>query len=114
MTDSHQLLRLIARLVADDPVRAAHHIEGMDPHRALEVLGAMPPVTLGKVMRHLEPSFTSSLVLHGTPHEVVPILEKGGSDVCSSVLLALPGAAREQFLASVSDDTRAQIQEILT
>lgn len=114
MTGSKSLLQLVVQFVCDDPVKAAHHIEGMDAELGLEILDALSPREFAKVVDHLDPHYMSGLVLDGAPEKVVPVLEKGGSQACATVLLALPHEARQRFLDSVSADTRDQIQEILT
>lgn len=107
-------LPLILRFVQDDPVRAAHHIEVLPENQSIAVLESLSPKELTTVLTHLDPSFASRLVLAGEPGRIVPLLERGGSDVCASVLLTLPAAKRTAFLESMTAELRAQVEEVLT
>ncbi len=114
MASTAHLLRLVAQLVADDPAKAARHIVLMEPEEALDVLQALDPRDLGSILGRLEPSFTSKLVQELTAERVAHLLERGGSDVCASVLLSLPEAERSRFLESMSTEMRDRIRESLT
>jgi magnesium transporter len=109
-----QLLSLVLRFVQDDPVRAAYHIEVLDEGESITVMESLSPKDLATVLSHLDPAFSSRLVLAGDPTRIVPLLERGGSEVCASVLLTLPEAKRSEFLGSMSGNLRQQVEEFLT
>ncbi len=113
-TEREGLIPLILSFVRDDPVIAAHHIDVLDEEHAMQVLGSLPVKDLTAVLAHLDPTFVSRLVLAVAPERIVPLLERGGSDVCASVLLTLPEAGRASFLDSMSAELREQIEEYLT
>ena len=109
-----RLLPLILNFVRDDPVAAAHHLDALDEEHALRVLESLPPKDLTLVLSHLDPTFASKLVLAVPPERIVPLLERGGGDICASVLLTLPDAGRAVFLDSLSPVLRDQVREVLT
>jgi len=111
---TNPLLPIVVRYAQADPVAAAHNIETLSEEHAIEVLESLLPSDLKKVLVQLSPSFISGIVQTITPERVAPILEKGGSAVCASVLLILPEQMRTEFLSSMSDELREEIQEFLT
>lgn len=108
-----RLIPLILSFVHEDPVAAAHHIDSLDEEHALRILESLPQRDLTTVLRHLDPIFAAKLVLATAPQRIVPILERGGGEVCASILLSLPDAKRTVFLESMSETLREQIQELL-
>ena len=114
MMTSNPLLPIVVRYVQVDPVAAAHNIETLSEEHAIEVLESLSSSDLEKVLVQLSPSFISNLVQKISSEKVGPILEKGGSAVCASVLLILPEQMRDEFLSSMSVELRDQIQEFLT
>lgn len=108
------LLPLAVRFCERDPIAGAHALESLGEEQALEVLESLSASDVQKVLPHMAPSFISAAVSGGVADRAAPILERGGADVCSSVLLSLPEGKRAAFLASLPEAMRAQMQELLT
>ena len=114
MVTTNPLLPMVIRYIQDDPVAGAYSLETLNEDDATDVLESLASSDLERVLLHLSPSFISHLVQNGSAERVAPLLEKGGSAVCASVLLILPEAMRTAFLDSMSEELRDQIQEYLT
>lgn len=111
--DGERFLPLVLSFVREDPAAAAHHIDTLDEEHALRVLESLSQKDLTSVLAHLDPTFASKLVLAVAPDRIVPLLERGGGDICASVLLTLPEAKRAAFLESMSAELRQQVREVL-
>jgi magnesium transporter len=108
-----RILPMILSFVREDPVAAGHHIELLDDEHMLRVLEALTQKDLAVVLAHLDPGAAARLVLAVDPERSVPLLERGGSDICASVLLTLPEQKRAEFLGSMSAELREQVAEVL-
>ena len=86
---SNALLPLAVRFCEADPVAGAHALEALTEEQALEVLGSLSRGSLRKLLPMMPPSFVSSAVAGDQAGRATPILERGGAEVCSSVLLSL-------------------------
>ena len=108
------LLPLAVRYCERDPIAGAHALEALTEEQALEVLGSLTQGCLKKVLPTMAPAFISSAAAGPQADKAMPILEMGGPEVCSSVLLSLPEANRVAFLESLPAKLREQMQELLT
>lgn len=108
------LLAMAVSFCDRDPIAGAHALEALSVEQALEVLEALRPNSLQKLLPQVAPSFISSTMSGDQATRAAPILEKGGADLCSTVLLSLPEGKREEFLAALPDEIRGQMQELLT
>ncbi len=114
MESTEYLIPILHKYFQDNPLAAAHNLETLTEEQAGHVLAAIPASNAAAILAHLSPTFASSLVLNGSVQNMARILERGGSEACSSILLNLDPANREEFLKSLSKKARDQIQEILS
>ncbi len=114
MSDHVSLLPLVARFIEDDPARAAHHLELLAEDAVLDILEALEPVQLAKLLDRLDPVFLSRTIADSPVERIAPLLGKAGASVCASVLLNLPDSKQRDFLDAMPEDTRTEVQEILT
>jgi magnesium transporter len=106
-------LTLAIRLCAAHPATGAKALEQLDPGACLEILEALNPSQLARLLPHLNTTHLSALVRNCESERIAPILEKGGPEVCASVLIALEVGSRETFLRSLPKELTEKLREYL-
>lgn len=107
------LLPLAKSYLENDPLGAAHCIEGMSDDEALVVLSALPPHLAAEVFSHLEVHIASTL-LGSLPtaifNEIVPRLD---AHKAANIFIGIDSDIRAKLIERLPEKSKLEIRELL-
>jgi len=108
------LLPVVRKFFEQDPLAAAHSLETMEEEEALTVLRALPPELSAYVFPYLQVTHAASFLKDLTPELFRAIVERLDPRQATTIFMSIPRQTREQFLNCLPNQTRQQLQELLT
>ena len=113
-TNRLALLPLLQRYIERDPVTAARMLETMEDEEGGAVLAALPPSLCADVLPRLQANRAAAFWPHLPAQAYKTLTERLRSEQAAGMLLHLTGEARTLFLATLAEETKRQIHELLT
>ena len=113
MKDNTHLLSLVGKYFEQDPVRAAHTLETMGSHEAVEVLKSIPAQLAAEAFNHLNDAFAAVLL----PKLPLPLFSKITNQLDpqkgANIFIQFSMELRQQLLDNLEEHKKKQIQELL-
>ncbi|HXV27987.1 MAG TPA: magnesium transporter [bacterium] len=108
------LLPLVKKYFESDPLAAAHSLETMAEEEAVAVLKALPPYLSAQAFAYLQVNFAADVLKELPPPLFSEIVGRLESQQGAAIFMHLPDDIRQPFLEYLPDNTKKQIQELLT
>lgn len=107
-------LAAIKRLVELDASQAARLVQEVDAEEASGLLTQLPASATAAMAPHLHPGFLAGLLGKLPPKDAGEILEKVGQGPAADAFRAMDASARAAIIASLPDERKKAIQEMLS
>ena len=113
MSQKNVFLPLVQQILEQDTANAAGIIESLTEEEGAEIIKSLPPLLAVRVIKHLQVSYAAALLKNVDEAFLRELTYHLEPQVATSILMHLPGDARELMTTHLSDKLKGQIRELL-
>lgn len=114
MKNDQPLLLLARKYFETDPVSAAHNLEAMSSHDAVDVLKSLPVTMAAGALKHINDAYVAVLLERMPRGVFVKLVSALEEKQAANIFLQFSQELRKEFLALLDEPKRKKVQEFLT
>lgn len=113
MKKKEAAIELVKKFIQDDPVKAAHALEGLPPRDAAQLLGDLPPSLAAQGIENMPPQAAARLLEERSPGSAAEILHRTGKFQAADVFRQFAPDFAKTVIPLLAQDFSKDISEIL-